>query len=187
MKEIPTKPIFGPETIRRKLGDPPEIKVWRSFAKTISWRVIGTIDTFILSYVIITYLGHYFGMGSESEGSAVAEAATYIALTEVITKMFFFFTHERLWTRIKWGITIEDEKRNESYARTTTKTATWRVLASLDTMVLAWFFTGNIATAISIGGMEVFTKLILYFFHERIWEKLPFGIVLTESEPSATN
>ena len=79
---------------------------------------------------------------------------------------------------------IEDGKRRETHTRTATKTTTWRVLASLDTMVLAYIFTGNITTAISIGGFEVITKLILYYFHERIWFKLPFGIVHTEPEKS---
>lgn len=47
-------------------------------------------------------------------------------------------------------------------------------------MLLAWFFTGSVATAISIGGSEVFTKLVLYFVYERIWARLPFGIVQGE-------
>ncbi len=56
--------------------------------------------------------------------------------------------------------------------RSATKTATWRVLASADTMVLGLVFTGNLATAISIGGFEVITKLVLYFFHERYWARI---------------
>lgn len=50
------------------------------------------------------------------------------------------------------------------------------MIASLDTFVLAWAFTGSVATAASIGGLEVFTKLVLYFFHERIWARLSFGL-----------
>ena len=54
---------------------------------------------------------------------------------------------------------------------------TWRVLASLDTTLLAWLFTGSVATALSIGGLEVATKLVLYFFHERVWANIGYGIV----------
>ena len=61
--------------------------------------------------------------------------------------------------------------------RTSAKTVSWRTIASLDTIALAWFYTGNIATALSIGGLEVFTKMLLYFVHERVWGRLPFGIV----------
>jgi uncharacterized membrane protein len=63
----------------------------------------------------------------------------------------------------------------ESYTRSLVKTATWRVLASLDTMLLAWFFTASLITAFSIGSFEVITKLVLYFFHERIWQKINYG------------
>ena len=175
MRELPEKPIFGPETPKLDPPNPPEIKVWRSVAKAISWRVLGTIDTLILSYLLITYLGPFFGI-EQGRGEAL-ETASYIAITEVITKLIFYFLHERLWAKLSWGISVVDGVREESYGRTTTKTATWRTIASLDTMFLAWFFTGNVATAISIGGLEVFSKLVLYFFHERAWAKLPFGIV----------
>ena len=67
-------------------------------------------------------------------------------------------------------------KRNEGYSRTAMKTATWRVIASLDTMLIAWFFTGNLKVAFSVGSFEVITKLVLYFLHERLWNRLPFGI-----------
>ena len=184
MRERPEKPIFGPETPKLDPPNPPEIKIWRSIAKAVSWRVVGTIDTFILSFVIIKYLGPYLGMAEHASGADIAQTATYIAVTEVITKMVFYFLHERFWVRLKWGVSVEDGKRVESYSRTSTKTATWRTIASLDTMFLAWFFTGNIVTAISIGGLEVFTKLFLYFIHERVWSKLPFGI---EVEPVETD
>ncbi len=175
MRDAPEKPIFGPENPKLDPKNPPRIKASRSIAKAVSWRVVGTIDTLILSYLLITYLGPMFGMDN-TEGEAL-QAASYIAITEVATKMVFYFLHERLWVWLTWGTSVVDGKRKETVARSTTKTATWRTIASLDTMFLAWFFTGNIATAVSIGGLEVFTKLILYFFHERVWSKLPFGIV----------
>jgi uncharacterized membrane protein len=56
------------------------------------------------------------------------------------------------------------------------KAATWRIIASLDTTLLAWFFTGNLATAVSIGGLEVITKLIFYFCHVRAWSRIQYGI-----------
>lgn len=175
MREAPEKPIFGPETPKLDPLEPPEVKVWRSIAKAFSWRTVGTIDTLILSYLLITYLGPLVGLQA-SEGEAL-EAAGYIALTEVATKMVLYFVHERFWAKLRWGVTVEDGARGESYRRTTTKTATWRVIASLDTMLLGWFYTGSVATAISIGSLEVVTKLILYFFHERAWSKLTFGLV----------
>lgn len=184
MREHPEKPIFGPESPKLDPPNPPEIKVWRSVAKAVSWRIVGTIDTLILSFLLITYLGPLFGM--EQHGGEALETASYIAITEVLTKMVLFFLHERFWARLAWDVSVVDGARAESVIRTTVKTTTWRVIASLDTMLLAWFFTGNIGTAISIGGLEVLTKLVLYFIHERVWSKLPFGIDHSADAETAT-
>lgn len=181
MREAPEQPIFGPETPAADSPNPPRIKVWRSVAKAISWRTVGTIDTLILSYLLITYLGPMMGLET-SQGEAL-EAASYIAITEVVTKMVLYFIHERIWSRIGWGVAVTHGRRKENYRRTSTKSATWRTIASLDTFLLAWFFTGNVGTAVSIGGLEIITKLILYFIHERVWSNLTFGIV---HQPAAT-
>jgi uncharacterized membrane protein len=57
------------------------------------------------------------------------------------------------------------------------KTITWRVLGTIDTMILGWLITGNFKIGLTIGGFEVITKMILYFFHERLWYKyIKFGL-----------
>ncbi|MEJ6595399.1 DUF2061 domain-containing protein [Parasphingorhabdus sp.] len=175
MKDHPQVPVFGPETLALAPADQPEIKPWRSIAKAISWRAVGSLDTLLLSYLMITYIGPYFGL-EQSPGEAV-KAATYIAITEIVTKILFYYFHERFWAWVQWGTSVEGNKRKESLRRTATKTFTFRTIATLDTIMLAWFFTGSIETALSIGGLEIFTKLMLYFLHERIWARLPFGIV----------
>ena len=174
MKEPPQQPFFGPETPKLDAPERPNIKPWRSIAKAVSWRVVGTIDTLILSYLLITYLGPMFG-APVAQADAL-ETASYIAITEVATKFILYFLHERAWSLTGWGIVFRKSRHLETMRRTTIKTGIWRLIASLDTFVLAWFFTGSVATAASIGGLEVFTKLLLYFFHERIWARLPFGL-----------
>lgn len=62
--------------------------------------------------------------------------------------------------------------RDKSYKRHIAKTITWRLVATLDTFLLSWLITGNPLTGLKIGIAEVFTKMILYFFHERIWFKI---------------
>ncbi|NOX29725.1 MAG: DUF2061 domain-containing protein [Actinobacteria bacterium] len=69
------------------------------------------------------------------------------------------------------------EVHRDGHRRSATKTATWRVVSSLDTMLLGYIFTGNLATAISIGRFEVITNLVLYFLHERYWARVRWGIV----------
>ncbi|WAT18196.1 DUF2061 domain-containing protein [Aurantiacibacter sp. MUD11] len=183
MREPPQKPFFGPETPKLDPPERPNIKPWRSVAKAVSWRVVGTIDTLILSYLLITYLGPMFG-APVAQADAL-ETASYIAITEVVTKFILYFLHERAWSLTGWGIAFRNASHRETMRRTTIKTGLWRLIASLDTFALAWFFTGSVATAASIGGLEVFTKLVLYFFHERIWARLPFGLENHRQKPQA--
>lgn len=49
------------------------------------------------------------------------------------------------------------------------KSVSWRIVGTLDTMIISYFITGKITMALSIGSVEVLTKTILYYFHERIW------------------
>jgi uncharacterized membrane protein len=184
MHDHPEKPIFGPEDATRDPDYSPTIRPWRSLAKAISWRVIGTIDTLLLSWSVITYLGPILGRAAES-GSDNLKTAGYIALTEIGTKLVLYFFHERAWARARWGVEFEDGMRRETHGRTATKTATWRTIASIDTFLLALFFTGNVGTALSIGGIEIFTKLLLYFVHERIWVRIPFGLEHQIEPPTA--
>ena len=51
------------------------------------------------------------------------------------------------------------------------KTLTWRILATSDTFIIAWLITGEINWAGAIAGVEVITKIILYYVHERAWYK----------------
>ena len=64
-----------------------------------------------------------------------------------------------------------------SYKRHLLKTITWRIVGTIDTMILGWLVTGDIKLGLAIGGFEVLTKMLLYFFHERIWYKwIKFGL-----------
>jgi len=57
------------------------------------------------------------------------------------------------------------------------KTITWRIVGTIDTIILSWIITGQLKMGLAIGGVEVITKMILYFFHERIWYKYSkFGL-----------
>ena len=57
------------------------------------------------------------------------------------------------------------------------KTLTWRIIGTIDTIVLSWLITGSLTLGFSIGGVEVVTKMILYFLHERAWYRFSkFGV-----------
>jgi uncharacterized membrane protein len=67
-------------------------------------------------------------------------------------------------------------KKDISVYRHIAKTISWRVLGTLDTIFLSYLITGDLSLATAIGGFEIFTKMILYFLHERVWYKIPFGV-----------
>lgn len=63
----------------------------------------------------------------------------------------------------------------ESHPRSFVKAVTWRALGSIDTFILSYLYTGNTAAAGAIAGTEVFTKIFLFYFHERIWSLIHWG------------
>lgn len=65
---------------------------------------------------------------------------------------------------------------NVSQKRHILKTITWRIVGTLDTIILSWLITGNPITGVKIGGLELFSKMVLYYAHERVWYKSNFGI-----------
>ena len=65
----------------------------------------------------------------------------------------------------------------ESRLRSVLKAVSWRVLATLTTMVIAYFVTGNVGDALKIGSVEVVVKLVVFYLHERTWAQLSLGAV----------
>jgi len=63
----------------------------------------------------------------------------------------------------------------DKHYRSVLKAISWRTVGTIDTMVIAFFITGNLIWALSIGSIEVFTKMVLYYFHERAWDTTNFG------------
>ena len=64
-----------------------------------------------------------------------------------------------------------------SYKRHIAKTISWRIIGTVDTIILSGIITGSWTTGLAIGGVEVITKMILYFLHERAWYKFSkFGL-----------
>jgi uncharacterized membrane protein len=132
----------------------------RHLAKTITWRIVGSIDTMIIGWLI---------SGNPLIGLSIGG-------TEVITKMVLYFFHERLWLKI--------DNRNQGFAykyRHVIKTISWRVIGTLDTTLLAWVITGDPIVGLQIGGVEMITKMVLYYIHERIWHKYDFGVEKNKS------
>lgn len=130
----------------------------RHIAKAITWRIVGTIDTCLLGWVLT---------GDLTVGLKIGAA-------ELFTKLILYYVHERIWSRL----TVF--KEGSSRVRHILKTLTWRFFGTLDTMFLGWIISGNAEVGLSIGGLEIITKMVLYYSHERIWYRSRFGLVTEE-------
>ena len=123
----------------------------RHIAKALTWRFVGTLDTILLSWLI---------SGNPLTGLKIGAA-------EVVTKMILYYFHEQVWFKIK----IKESKKRHLF-----KTITWRIIGTMDTMLLAWLISGDPLTGLSIGIAEVLTKMGLYYLHERTWYKIDYGL-----------
>ena len=123
----------------------------RHLAKTITWRFIATSDTILLSF---------FFVGNIASGLK-------IGLFETFTKMFLYYFHERFWFKSSF--------RNRKL-RHIIKTFSWRIIGTLDTILISFFISGSLNIGIKIGLAETLTKMLLYFLHEKLWFRINFGL-----------
>jgi len=130
----------------------------RSLAKGVTWRIVGTADTFLWSWLI----------------THQPVAAGTIASLETFTKIILFYGHERLWRLFPWA--------PNARLRSLMKAISWRLVGSLDTFILTMLVTGKLSYAVSIAGVEALTKIGLYYVHERVWRRVRWGRL---DEPSA--
>ena len=63
----------------------------------------------------------------------------------------------------------------EKRKRSLVKTISWRITASITTMILTYFFTRNVVITVGIGSTEAVAKFLIYYLHERIWNKISIG------------
>ncbi|GGW83915.1 DUF2061 domain-containing protein [Salegentibacter mishustinae] len=77
--------------------------------------------------------------------------------------------------QVKSKSTYKKDTTSEKPLRSILKTVSWRIVGTVDTIAISWLLTGEIETALAIGSVELVTKMILYFGHERLWNMISFG------------
>lgn len=127
----------------------------RSLIKGLSWRVFAGIDTFLLAVIL----------------TGKVMIAVPIAFGEILTKIVLYFLHERLWNYISWGRTNNKPTTYRSLA----KSISWRIWGTIDTTILSYFISGNLNFALTMGSLEIFTKILFFFVHERLWAQIKWG------------
>ena len=61
------------------------------------------------------------------------------------------------------------------HRRSFAKAVSWRVTGSIDTFLIGWLVTGSPMIAGTISAIEVFTKILLFYAHDRVWEHIKWG------------
>ena len=154
----------------------PKVKRKRHIAKTITWRIVGSIDTWIIGYVLIRFFAE--GVNDKEINERAVEAASYIAGLELITKTILYYFHERIWYTLNWIATRQK-------IRHIIKTVSWRLVGAIDTILLVfivYYFLfnstqGAAEVALSMFSVEIVTKIILYYLHERVWYTSNWGVI----------
>ena len=131
---------------------------------------MGTLDTFLIS----TFLVHYI---NEINYADSARIGAWISALEIITKTVLYYFHERFWYALNWI--------SSDHIRHIIKTVSWRLVGAIDTLALVflvfYFMTGTVeqasTVAVSMFSIEVITKMVLYYIHERIWIKSNWGVI----------
>ncbi len=63
----------------------------------------------------------------------------------------------------------------ENRKRSVAKALSWRIIATLLTMLLVFVFTGEILISVSVGAFELVLKMVFYYVHERTWNRISWG------------
>ena len=123
----------------------------RHLAKTFTWRFIATSDTVLIAFLISGDLNSGLKIGG----------------IEILTKMILYYFHERIWFKTK----LENSR-----IRHLIKSFSWRFIGTIDTVIISGVILGNFISGGKIGLIETFTKIFLYYLHERLWYKIDYGL-----------
>jgi len=131
----------------------------RSLVKGISWRMIATSDTFLVVFIITCLLDQ-----------CSVENAIKIGVIEFFLKLLIYYAHERVWLKVIKSFTFSKQQ-------SLLKTISWRFIATTTTFLISGAVLNDFnEIALFIALLELISKFILYYVHERIWIKIPLGL-----------
>ncbi|MBT4919311.1 MAG: DUF2061 domain-containing protein [Flavobacteriaceae bacterium] len=131
----------------------------RSIVKGISWRMIATSDTFLVVFIITCLLDQ-----------CSVENAIKIGVIEFFLKLLIYYAHERVWLKVIKSFTFSKQQ-------SLLKTISWRFVATTTTFLISGAVLNDFnEIVLFIALLELISKFILYYVHERIWIKIPLGL-----------
>jgi uncharacterized membrane protein len=132
----------------------------RTIAKVVSWRVLLTASHIINGFI---------ATGSLLIGLKIA------GLAAVINSVLFWL-HERAWNWLQWNRKPSDNAVfNEGQPRTLSKIITWRILITASNFLIPFIMTGSWGSAAIFAGMATVVNMLLFWGHERVWNKITWG------------
>ncbi len=133
----------------------------RSILKGISWRIIATADTVLVVLIVTSFYG-----------KPNLQHALSIGFFEFFIKLAVYYIHERIWQNYR--------THSVSAKQTLYKSISWRFFATTTTFIISGLVLKSFnQIALFIALTELFTKFALYYFHERLWLKIPLGKIRT--------
>jgi len=133
---------------------------FRSFLKSVSWRIFATTDTILVALLITCFFGN-----------CSLESAVMIGAAEFLIKFLVYYIHERIWQK-------HQEGKDISKRFTLKKSISWRLIATVMTFIISGTILDSFnQIALFIALTELITKFVLYYLHERLWLNLPLGRV----------
>ncbi len=130
----------------------------RSLIKSFTWRLIAITDTILVVMAVTCF-----------HGNCSLEDALAIGAFEFGFKFVVYYVHERIWQRALIDGVLT--KRSTLF-----KTISWRIIATAMTFAISGTILNAFdEIALYIALIELFTKFVLYYFHEQLWLKLPLG------------
>lgn len=130
----------------------------RSLIKSFTWRLVAITDTILVVMAITCF-----------HGNCSLEDALAIGAWEFGFKFAIYYLHERIWQRI-------DMEHRTDRTRIIIKTISWRLVATVMTFIIAGLILEDASgIALTIALVEVVSKTLFYYLHERLWIIVPLG------------
>ena len=132
----------------------------RSIIKTVTVRVLFTMSHFLNGFIV---------SGTWIMGAQIAGAAA-------VVNAFLFWLHERSWNYLQWNRKPWDANLfYEGQPRTISKSISWRVIISINNFLIPYLITGSWKSAAAFLGIATLLNIVIYYSHERIWNRISWG------------
>jgi hypothetical protein len=137
----------------------------RSIAKTLTLRILVSFSHLINGFIV---------SGSWIIGSQILGIAA-------VANMILHWAHERAWNRAQWNRQPKDNLLFlDGQPRTISKSITWRILITINNFMIPFIVTGSWKAAAAFLTIATIINVVLYYAHERVWNKVNWGKDINE-------